>query len=47
MSTSQKYPECVHTDKGNRPTQAQFRRLAGGYKNKAYLVGTLNIFTAG
>jgi putative transposase len=41
MYTSQRCPECGHTDKGSRKTQANLRGLNCGYENNADVVGLL------
>ena len=45
--TSQTCPCCGHTDKENRPTQAEFECVKCGYRNNADVVGALNILARG
>ena len=45
--TSQTCPCCGHTDKENRPTQAEFECVKCGYLNNADVVGALNILARG
>ena len=46
-NTSRTCPCCGHTDKENRPTQAEFECVKCGYRNNADLVGALNILARG
>ena len=45
--TSQTCPCCGHTDKENRPTQAQFACIECGYNENADVVGAINILEQG
>ena len=47
MNTSRTCPECGHTCKGNRKTQARFCCVACGYESNADLVGAINVLRAG
>ena len=46
-NTSRTCPCCGHTDKENRPTQAEFECVKCGYHNNADVVGALNILARG
>lgn len=46
-NTSRKCPECRHTEKDNRKTQAQFRCQECGYSENADFVAARNILAAG
>ncbi|MGK7917957.1 MAG: RNA-guided endonuclease InsQ/TnpB family protein [Prochloraceae cyanobacterium] len=46
-NTSRKCPECGHTDKDNRKTQAKFRCQECGYSENADFVAAKNILAAG
>lgn len=46
-NTSRKCPNCGHTEKDNRKTQAKFECLACGFTENADLVGAMNILAAG
>ena len=46
-NTSRRCPECAHTAKENRPTQAKFHCTACGHTAHADTVGALNVLRAG
>jgi putative transposase len=46
-NTGRRCPACGHTEKGNRPGQAEFRCLECGYGNNADVVGAMNVLAAG
>lgn len=46
-STSRVCPECGHTTKENRPTQAKFHCVACGHLAHADTVGATNVLRAG
>ena len=45
--TSQECPQCHHTGKENRKTQAHFKCVSCGYENHADTVGAINILERG
>ncbi len=46
-NTSRSCPQCNHTHKDNRKSQAVFQCVACGYKNNADIVGAINILRRG
>ncbi len=46
-NTSRCCPECGHTSKDNRTTQADFACVECGYRENADFVGALNVLRAG
>ena len=47
QNTSRSCPNCGHTAKDNRKTQAEFKCVQCGYKNNADVVGAINILKRG
>ena len=47
QNTSRSCPNCGHTAKDNRTTQAQFKCVQCGYENNADVVGAINVLKRG
>ena len=47
QNTSRTCPNCGHTAKENRKTQAEFKCVQCGYKNNADVVGAINVLKRG